>query len=395
MEWDVTPLDNLFFRGSEPFNRGESVFLRSVFPPTPQTVQGFVRTAILEANCYDIGLYSRELCATCPRHKDCRVPEAIGGPSEKEKPGKLRLRGPYVVWSDNQQHRRVYVAPRDLVSRQQEQREYLRLAPGEALECDLGRVRFADTEDGVSVCEWVTEQGLEAYLEGNLPGPKEIVHGQSYPEELDRNVLWDAEAKTGIARNRQTRAAQEHMLYSIEMVRLRPGVSLGVRVSGIDGELESRVSGVHRFGGEGHLVSVSVRPETPLAPPQNLAHAVDASGRFRLVSLQPCDFNGGWLPPGFQAVHQDDKTVWQGSLNGFRLSLVSACLGKAERIGGWDMAKRAPSPVKACVPAGTVYYFQSNPGQGHDIVESLHDANIGARSAFGFGHVAVGCWNEA
>jgi hypothetical protein len=51
--------------------------------------------------------------------------------------------------------------------------------------------------------------------------------------------------------------------------------------------------------------------------------------------------------------------------------------------------------VKSCVPAGTVYYFQANPGQGEDIVRSFHDASIGVRGAFGFGHVAVGCWNEA
>jgi CRISPR-associated protein Cmr3 len=46
--WRFTPLDTLFFRDGRPFNAGETVWLESLFPPSGRTLQGVIRSAIIE-----------------------------------------------------------------------------------------------------------------------------------------------------------------------------------------------------------------------------------------------------------------------------------------------------------------------------------------------------------
>jgi CRISPR-associated protein Cmr3 len=359
-------------------------------------MQGFIRTAILEANCFDVRLYSKGKCTSCQNHGDCSLNETIGSPSEKDRPGKLTLRGPFLVHSDGELIRRIYVAPRDLVYHKDDNGNvvYLRIAPGDQIECDLGKVQLPAFCDGMNACDWITETGLESYLAGDMPPQKEIISGHNDEAETNEVSLWDTTPKVGIARDRLTHVAREHMLYSIEMMRLRPGVSLAVRVGGLDDKLESKVKGIYRLGGEGCLASISMQNETSLPVPPNLIDSINRSGRFRLITLQPADLDGSWLPPGFKAVQRNGITVWEGSLKGIPLDLLSACLAKPERIGGWDIAAASPAPVKSCVHPGAVYYFQAKPGLGSKIVELFHDKGIGKRDAFGFGHVVVGCWNE-
>jgi CRISPR type III-B/RAMP module-associated protein Cmr3 len=45
--YHVTPNDTLFFRGGEPMGMGESHFQTSVFPPSPETFIGAVRTSVI------------------------------------------------------------------------------------------------------------------------------------------------------------------------------------------------------------------------------------------------------------------------------------------------------------------------------------------------------------
>ena len=397
MEWNISPLDTFFFRGPQPLIRGEFTFLRSIFPPTPQTSQGFVRTAILKSKCKNIQLYSRSQCHNCSDTKVCLLPDTIGDPKDRRKPGKISLRGPYLMQLHGGRVRRLFPSPCDLISYKDNNGDikYSRLAPTRAIECDLGLVSLPVTPDRFNTCDLITESGLQSYLSGEIPPRTEILAGRSTVIDKDNKFLWDPEQKVGIARDGQTHVAQNHMLYSIEMIRLRPGISLGIRVDGLSNELELSVTGAQNLGGEGRMASVSLQKESPLPIPKNLVGDIDKTGRFRLMLLQPADFDGSWLPPGFKAADKDGLRVWKGTINGFQLSLISACTGKPVKIGGWDVAARGPAPVKCCVPAGSVYYFQIDPKQGEKVVASFHDKCIGNREGFGFGHAAIGSWNEA
>jgi CRISPR/Cas system CMR-associated protein Cmr3 (group 5 of RAMP superfamily) len=57
MEWRLFPLDVLLFRGRESMNAGESGVVASLFPPTPETIYGFVRATLLEVLGVDFAAY--------------------------------------------------------------------------------------------------------------------------------------------------------------------------------------------------------------------------------------------------------------------------------------------------------------------------------------------------
>lgn len=87
--------------------------------------------------------------------------------------------------------------------------------------------------------------------------------------------------------------------------------------------------------------------------------AGDAPG-MRLYVVTPACFADGWLPNGFSRV--------DGALRG-RLApstgefvLRAAIVGRPVAVGGWDMQRRRPKPIRRLVPAGSVYFFQRPDG---------------------------------
>jgi len=389
--WTLTPLDTLFFRGADPFVAGESVYLESLFPPTPRTIQGMIRTALLEEHCIDLRLFSQGGCARCPVVKTCAAGPVVGTPDAI---GTLRIRGPYLFQRDPRGDHAIYVAPRDLRQRGRAD-AFVRLAPGSAVFCDEGKeaavVRLPQPEDGRpdlgSELEWLTEEGLGAYLRGAQVATD---HTRATAD------LVDPEPRVGIARDAATRVARDQMLYSIVPLRLRAGVSLWIGVDGGDIAVLQTALGLRRLGGEGRLITVEDESGVPALPDLDAAAraAIQASGRLRLLLLQPADFEGGWLPRGFRKETSTSSLVWRGTVQGVALRIVVSCGGPPVAIGGWDLARGQPSGLRPCVPAGTVYYCElEQPFDVNQVVSQLHDSTIGFNTPSGFGHVAVGVWN--
>ena len=379
MEWQLRPLDTLFFRGPLPFTAGETVFLPSEFPPSPQTIQGMVRTALLEAHGIDFDRFALDdftapACSLCTDAAVCQVPGIVGQPGSDL--GTLDLRGPYLIHHDT----RLYPAPDDL---RWQHGIITRSAPGPAIQCDAGRVRLPEAQGG-TMSEWITESGLITYLAGATPPSDQFKATHS---------LLTPEPRVGLALDVATRAAREGMLYSIAPVRLRDGVSLGVRVTGAREPLLMQVPATCRLGGEGRIVEVTPHQESSLPVPPTVEASLRATGRFRLLLLQPADFAGSWLPAGFTATEIDETTCWRGTLDGVALRIVVSCGGPPIAIGGWDMVKREAKALRWCVPAGTVYYCELETGSDvQRVLQQFHDRKLGANAPMGFGHVVIGAW---
>jgi CRISPR-associated protein Cmr3 len=290
--------------------------------------------------------------------------------------GVLTIRGPYIVTEQSGGSiQRWYPAPLDL--REAKNKENWKPSSPDTdpvARTDLGSMVFISAGTQPTGM-WISEEGLRIYLE-NKPVPSGHLVAASH--------FYVDEPRVGLARDSATRAAEEGMLYSVSLIRLKDGsggghrAGIAVRVNGVPEEIQRRCEGMHRFGGEGRVAWVEIHDEH--VPPAT-TESKQSSGR--LVLITPGRFNGSWLPP--QIVESDGN--WKSSLNGLEIAIVSAVMDKPVRIGGWDMVKNRPKPAEACVPAGSVYFVRTANGASLD---NLHDKAFGSRSRAGFGHMLLG-----
>jgi CRISPR-associated protein Cmr3 len=353
-EWLIEPLDTLFFRGGEPFGMGDGGWLMSIFPPTPQTVQGIVRGGVLQLHCRDLDTFRKGNCGTCTK---CNVHGAIGSHEDCDL-GKIDLYGPYLVKGDT----RYYPTPLDLVREKSDKTKIYALAPSDkAIECDLGTMRFPTLPSGAdfgaveSVGGWISEAALNKYLDGSdAPAADKL---------LDDEEFFKPEPRVGLKRNHATHHAEDGMLYSISPLRFRDDVRLGVRVEGID-ELMVPGDFAMKIGGEGRPCKIEV-----ITPKEQPFPHGPVLGAIKLVFLQPADLGGGWKPTG----------SWG--------AMVSACTGRPQRIGGWNLVNGS-KPMRSCVPAGSVYYFEDGQAIGE------REGKTGEKKNIGFGHYRLGRWKS-
>ena len=336
--WRFDPLDTWFFREARGFETSGHNELSSLFPPPARTVVGAIRTLIGEQHGVDWSRF-REA-------EEYAGLRALIGDSDSL--GQLQLRGPYPLWNNE----RLYPVPLHLLGKED---AYRFLEPGDAVTCDLGRVRLPrirhdDTEPlrGAKPFEdaWLTHDDLQRVLTGEPP--QQVIQSRD---------LYDEEPRLGIARNHQRRTAQEGLLYQTRHLRPREGLAIGAETRGLSAE-QCPAPGVIRFGGEGRpsALSLNQRPPAPLVTPKTEGQ------RLLLMLLTHADFgqtSTGWLPPGFtpsEQGEQDSPRVWRGVIQGVRLTIECAVIGKAVREGGWDLARQRPRPVRslsAALPSRT------------------------------------------
>ncbi len=369
---EFVPNDVLFFRGPEPYNAGETGFVRSEFPPSPHVMQGALRTGLLYANGADAGRYRS---GTVPEH----LRAAVGSPGEYDLG--IELEGPYLSI-----HRELYV-PLPLSLAVTENGIEPRTPSDGAVLTDLGRLRLPGgpgekQTDG----HWISWRTLRRHLAGDPISRGDLIQPRASPNGEKPPLA--GEPKVGLGLDRSKRTAREGLLYSIEPLRFERDASLVLRVSGLpEGvSLPTEVA----LGGEGRFARVSTLPAPNVQPDRDrVAQTVEKTHRFRLVLLQPALFARGWIPDGLKLVRGREHDCWEGELNGVRCRLVSACLEKPRRIGGWDMANNRPKPLRSYVPAGSVYFFETD-APGAEVVEKLDDARVGADGRLGFGQCVVG-----
>jgi len=394
-EWLFEPLDTLFFRDGLSIDRGEADYVESIFPPHPQTMQGVVRSAVILSHCKDPNLFGSGKCDTCEEEK-CPLPEAIGSPKEGDYRA-LDVYGPYLYKEVNEKKgNRYFPAPLDLMREKEGGRRLFSLTPGEhPVPCDIGNVRLPakpknkDYKPFDVAGGWIREDALLRYLKDKkMPAKDEL---------LAEKDFYEKEPKVGIAREYATHKVETGMLYSIVPLRFEKDVKIGLRVGGITTELEPDGFAT-KIGGEGRICGLAIS-DTEYDNSYGTLNLKDR-GKVRLVLLQPADFDGSWLPfvAGFQEKQQDDGTTcWEGTIegiNGVTLCLISACIGRQQKIGGYDLTKdtkkeSAVKPMRSYVPAGSVYFFEVI---NNSVSEIPVEGKVGNNTEIGLGHYLLGRW---
>jgi len=357
------PQDTLFFRDGRPFNQGEgNGGVESQFPPSPLTLVGAARAAWARAMGWPgRGQWTDEIRAK------------LGGDDDELE--KLQFSGPLLFKGDEP----VFPTPACLIGKMDDATpsDVVRLKPSSGtMRCDMGNaillpapdVRKDDALEGRKLLSgwWITQEGMQQVLYGQTPEVEDWIH---------QSDLWRLEPKVGIAIDRDKGTTNDGMLYSTQHVRLHSDVSLAM---GIEGELDEFPERAQvALGGEARSAWLCKTTD----PLHSLEPAVKQAGgalRYAVHVLTPLAVEN---PP------EPDKAFCD--LPG---TVVSACLPRAQRWGGWDSIAKEPAAMKPHLPPGSVIFMEATP-EDEKQVPGQHGKNIGRRSSWGFGLIAIGQWN--
>lgn len=369
--WLFMPVDSWFFRDGTPFNQdGPQFGVMSIFPPSMSTLQGAIRTQLARQGGWTPG-------GRRP------WPNELG---DSDSLGVLRLQGPYLRHGSHW----LFPVPAHLLGVEVPHGEtndrdgassgwrMTRLVPRDgALATDLGSVRLPVTKqqlDGAAPLNgWLTEEGLEAVLASaeGVPSPKQFMRAAD---------LYKQEYRVGLARDQTSRTAIDGQLYSSSHVRLVEGVSLAVIVEGVPDGWQLPPAGVVPLGGESRLARLEVKmmDQKTVLPAAPKLEAKDGRIWFT-VSLQT---------PG---CFDDTVAVLQAGPPGVPGKCLSACVGKLQQVGGWDLARHAPRPLRPVIPAGSTWFFQADARETNAIGD-LHGKMLGVQTEYGYGQIVIGKW---
>lgn len=353
--YDFIPADTLFCRDQKPLAAGHS-FGRGANWPLPTVLHSAIRTALLAANG---GLPQRKSKLGRP-HKG--KPRLVASTDYQW----LNLRGPFPVDENGMTY---FPRPLDLVPGKDRRLLRLQVSANAGQNNLPAPLTHLLTNPGEPSKEempaWVTLNFYNDYLAGkDLPLPDE------FPK------LWESEHRIGVAIDPETHTAAEGQLYAAEHLRLRDGVRLRFAIS----EDPHKKQTAHldekilQLGGEQRFGKVTTA-DTLKLPEVNVTGTL-----IKWVLLTPAIFIRGWLPgwidekdgrvklravdrttradrrrPSYEAGWEYDES--KDTATPIAATLVAACVGKPQVVGGWD---DAPKPTYLAVPSGSVYYFQAD-----------------------------------
>ncbi len=380
----VEPNDVWMFRDARPFTAGADFAARSVFPPTPQTMQGAIRTGVMEQRGVNW------TAGWAARLKDPALLTRLGftAAGEATQFGDFSLHGPFVGCQTGQVIEMRIPLPLDtfvekngsLTPLQPSKSEPISNAPSKLISNappgwkPLVKASVPDggSEDKNMLSKpsddqfWLDARGIEAWSRGQVP-----------TSAIAEGSLFGYEERTGLAMDSARRTyrpirpgAQEGMMYRARFVRLQSDVGLLFGAS----EPVLTTEGSLLIGGEshvGHYRAVTYTPPRAVLP---------AHGRVKVALTTPAWFSKGWHP----------KDIFK-ALFGEGVELVSAVLGKPQPIGGWNMQQKTHKPLANYVPAGSVYFFENVSRLPDAFTET--PANALDHVKLGFGAAVFGSWD--
>ena len=390
----IEPLDVLLFRDGKPFTGGEDHLARSVFPPPPSTVYAAIRSHLLSHR------FGRFEAFREGRDVPPELAEEIGSPNDF---GTLELRRLLVARkresADAPQRATsvelFYPLPSD-VAEVKGSGQLVLLKPVEQfpvrtnLSPGLQHLWLRRDVPLEAASGWLTERGMQRYLEDDAHSSDAFFAAEEvFVGDRIREAIFTREERTGIARDRARRSVREGLLYSVEYLRLRPGVGFFAEFGGTKLLPES---GVINLGGDRRPAHYRPARGSDLALGK-IAQRIRERRRFKLVLTTPALFEHGWRPGWI-----DERTL-EGSRNGVRVKLVAVALGKPIAIGGVDLVRQHPKPVHRFVPAGSVYFFELLEGDADAAIRAFHAKSVSESvetfpetARQGFGHSLIGAW---
>jgi len=343
--------DTLFFRDGKPFSMGDDVWANGVFPPYPSSLYGALRASYFSNN----------------------IKELENANSETDISRNLKINKIYYHYGMDD----LVPIPLDLVSIKDN-----KVSEGKAFQMSLEqKENLLSNSPFIEKLTYTTEEKLES-VDGNFLRIDQLEKylnskskDYSYYQAKD---LFTQESKIGIARNQISKIADEGRIYRIAMMRSKEkNFSIVIEYE----NLELSQKGNFKLGADGKIVNYKSISNMKVEPAQNLTN------RFKLYLLTPAIFKSGWLPFGLSSNQLETDYF------GIKLKLLTCVVGKYINIGGFQIknGKQSPKPMYRAVPAGSVYYFESDCNDPQKILDLFHNQSISDENKKeGFGITLVG-----
>lgn len=372
----LEPMEPLLFRTGRSFDAGESGFADTLFPPTPETLQGAIRATIATYR------YPSESLEEAFSQDE--LTKLIG--SRGSGYGRFRITGLAIgKRKDDGTVERLFRPPSHLVTLKdaQQNEKFLLLQPQKMknVTSDMGKELYyllsKHEEEEKREPFWLTESGLMKVLHPDM----RLTEDEIMPEQ----DIFTYESRLGIGMNNATKTTREGFLYQTQVIRMRPGFGFTIDVrlrkpdinpdipyleSFIDDtqtqqELQLPDQGWLILGGERRTARFEVLPSVASTP--------EPKKQGRLLYLAtPAAFDGGWQP----------KSPFD--------SPCAATIHHYQSIGGWELDPANSGGnnkiMRRCVPAGSVYFFE----QAVTVTQPLTDHGI----EIGYGITYTGEWQQ-
>jgi CRISPR-associated protein Cmr3 len=333
--FELTPRDTMFFRGGEPMTMGESHFQTSIFPPSPESIIGALRTAIISRNSQND--FAGYLKGTYAEAEWCRE---IG---IRELPGSFVFAGPFLMAKKG-----LLLTPPATLFHDSKTRQFRLAAPramtGAVHSGPLGQVlwlgrRTGEQNDWKQAEGYLTSDGMKKVLNesvDSLDPDRDFMHA---------NDLYATEDRIGIALEPGLRTAKKGHLYATRHTRFHKDVRMLVVVNGVPSLPDNAVL---QLGGENRTATCLKVADLTLP--------VAGKETDFLVTTTPMKVkqvvNG---VPVTDILDKDMNVLLPG---GMKAKLIAYAVNKPLLFGGWDMAAKRVKDMVQYLPAGSVFHFE-------------------------------------
>jgi len=349
----VTPNDTLFFRGGEPMEAGESHFQTSVFPPSPETLIGAVRTSVIAyASDGDFEGYKNGKYAETAWFKEIGL---------KEPPPTFKFTGPFLKMRDDI----LLTPPSNLFV---DKAGHFTLASPRRFDDvvhspGIPSIMWLPESGGSKSKEWkpvegyITIKGMDKYLKGAinaLDQTTDFVKTGVGDDSPAAKILVMTEARTGIALKKNgLRTVETSRLYMTSHKRFGEGTGMIFLLEGVSTMPDASII---RLGGE-NRTAYCEKVEDVILP------SFGENVEF-LVTTMPIKVEkvtGGI--PVTEFLDEDMNVILSG---GTSSRLISYSVTRPLQFGGWDLAAQKSKEMIQYVPAGSVFYFEKCSIKGHN-----------------------------
>lgn len=361
----IEPTEPLLFRTGRPFDAGENNFAESIFPPTPETLQGAVRAII--------ATHWNTAKTLAENFENPALTNLIGN---RDSYGRFRLTNIVLArhkgeeaQSDNVEY--LYPMPSTILLGEHNKGHQARLIPKErpsTIRTDLSDDTYLLYQKGELDGKpdtrkyWLTSKGLWTALSSKNDIAKNDI--------VSASTIYTTEPRLGIGMNNKTKATEEGLLYQVLMIRMNHlighdftyGFVVDVRIAQpsdatttdreqlLDDEQTQKAlklpdQGWLTLGGERRAARFMVLKPSDIE--QNESPELPKRGSL-LYLATPAAFDRGWRPASW--------SNWAEP--------VAVAMERYQPIGGWllntENAGGRNKPQRRCVPAGSVYFFNKS-----------------------------------